>query len=141
LPTRLGRRRSASCADHQVTRGNNALQLGIAAVSARLADGTLRVVEGACPNLLAEACLYRYPEDVEARGENPLDEHNHALAALRYLISRLDARRMARRTQGCVPTPGKETEEGEVAKVAEMSKQRQLQHLWMHPGCWTSWGS
>jgi hypothetical protein len=27
--------------------------------------------------------------------ETPLDEHNHALAALRYLISRLDERRMA----------------------------------------------
>jgi hypothetical protein len=29
-------------------------------------------------------------------GENPIDEHNHALAALRYLVSRLDARFIAR---------------------------------------------
>ncbi len=29
-------------------------------------------------------------------GEAPEDEHNHALAALRYLVSRLDARQMAR---------------------------------------------
>jgi hypothetical protein len=78
------------CADRQVTRGINTLQLGIAAVSARLADGGLRVVEGACPNLLAEACLYRHPEKGEGDSENPLDEHNHALAALRYLVSRID---------------------------------------------------
>ena len=29
-----------------------------------------------------------------------MDEHNHALAALRYLISRLDARQMARNRHG-----------------------------------------
>jgi hypothetical protein len=29
-------------------------------------------------------------------GENPVDDHNHALAALRYLISRLDAHFIAR---------------------------------------------
>src|SRR5947208_6479610 len=71
--------------------GNNARQMGIAAVSGRLQDGRLRIVQGACPNLLAEAGLYRFGD-----GETPENEHNHALDALRYLISRLDARRMAR---------------------------------------------
>jgi hypothetical protein len=33
----------------------------------------------------------------ERRAENPVDENNHALAALRYLISRLDARHMVKR--------------------------------------------
>jgi hypothetical protein len=61
---------------------------GIAAVSARLENGTLKVAEGACANLLSEARLYRYGE--EAGGEVPIDEHNHALAALRYLVSGLD---------------------------------------------------
>ena len=32
--------------------------------------------------------LYRYDEDGD--GEVPIDDHNHALAALRYLISGLD---------------------------------------------------
>ncbi|MBV8431055.1 MAG: hypothetical protein JO244_07835 [Solirubrobacterales bacterium] len=32
-------------------------------MSARLEDGRLRVVERTCPNLLAEAGLYRYGED------------------------------------------------------------------------------
>jgi hypothetical protein len=81
-----------------VRRGDNAIATGIAAVSARLQAGTLRVVEGCCPNLLAEAGLYRYGDSpTDRRGEVPVDEHNHALAALRYLISRLDARRLARR--------------------------------------------
>jgi hypothetical protein len=92
------------CAGLIVREGDNALRPGIAAVTARLENGTLRVVEGRCPNLLAEAALYRYsdgPRDQYA--EVPLDEHNHALAALRYLISRLDARHMARLRSGRRP--------------------------------------
>ncbi len=81
-----------------VREGDNALRPGIAAVSARLENGTLRVVKGCCPSLLAEAELYRYDEGPrERRGEAPVDEHNHALAALRYLIGQLDARWMARK--------------------------------------------
>jgi hypothetical protein len=80
-----------------ISRGSNARQVGIAAVSARLEGGTLRVLAGRCPNLLREAGLYRYsPEQEDRRSEAPLDEHNHALGALRYLVSRLDAGRMAR---------------------------------------------
>jgi hypothetical protein len=93
------------CAGFAVREGNNALRPGIAAVSARLESGTLRVVEGCCPNLLAEAALYRYSDDPrDRRAEVPLDEYNHALAALRYLVSRLDARRMAR-TRPAGPPP------------------------------------
>jgi hypothetical protein len=85
------------CAGLVVRAGDNALRPGIAAVSARLENGTLRVLEGSCPNLLAEAALYRYSDEAGDRhAEAPVDEHNHALAALRYLVSRLDARQMAR---------------------------------------------
>jgi hypothetical protein len=52
--------------------------------AARLKSGTLRAVQGACPNLLREAALYCYSDDpTDRRSETPLDEHNHALAALR----------------------------------------------------------
>ena len=78
-----------------VAPGKNALRLGIASVQSRLEERTLRILKGRCPNLLAEAGLYRYDDSSKEGSENPLDEHNHALAALRYLISRLDARRMA----------------------------------------------
>jgi hypothetical protein len=67
-------------------KGNNAIRNGIAAINARLNAGTLRVVKGACPNLLKEAGLYRY----QSEGEEPVDDHNHALAALRYLVSAID---------------------------------------------------
>jgi hypothetical protein len=71
----------------KVAKGINDLRAGIAAVSARLEHGTLKVLEGRCPNLLAEAELYCYSDDPRERhAEIPIDEHNHALAALRYLI-------------------------------------------------------
>jgi hypothetical protein len=96
-----------------VRRGNNDIRAGIAAVSARLRTGRLKVKRDACPELLTEARLYRYPSAAEraVSGEIPVDEHNHALAALRYLISRLDAHFIARlrmrpnRGSGVPPLP------------------------------------
>jgi hypothetical protein len=63
-----------------------------------LRTGRLRVHATACPELVRESRLYRYPSEQERAlvGENPVDEHNHALGALRYLISRLDAHRLAK---------------------------------------------
>jgi hypothetical protein len=85
------------CAGFAVCKGTSAIEAGIAAVSARLQNGTLRVLAGRCPNLLREAALYRYGGAEGGRhSEKPVDEDNHALAALRYLVSRIDARRMAR---------------------------------------------
>jgi hypothetical protein len=85
-------------AGHKVARGRNDIRLGIQAVTARLRLGRLKVVAHACPNLIAESKLYRWPDDAERalHGENPLDEHNHALAALRYLVAKIDSRFIAR---------------------------------------------
>jgi hypothetical protein len=92
------------CAGFAVREGSNALRPGIAAVSARVENGTLRVLEGRCPNLLYEASLYRYSDALgERQAEVPVDEHNHALAALRYLVSKLDERQMARNRTGRRP--------------------------------------
>ncbi len=81
-----------------VRAGDNDIRPGIAAVTARLRTGRLKVHGRACPNLLAESRLYRYPTASERalHGENPIDADNHALAALRYLVSRIDVRFMAR---------------------------------------------
>jgi len=85
------------CAGFRVRPGINAIRPGIAAVSARIEAGTLKVLEGRCPHLVSESMLYRHSDDAnERRAEIPLDEHNHALAALRYLIMRIDARRTAK---------------------------------------------
>jgi hypothetical protein len=96
-PSGANEREELRWAGFKVREGSNSLRPGIAAVSARLEDGGLRVLEGRCPNLLAEAGLYRYgDEGGERNAETPVDEHNHALAALRYLISGLDRRKLAR---------------------------------------------
>lgn len=109
------------CAGFVVRPGNNALRPGIAAVSARLENGTLRVLAGRCPNLLAEAELYRYSADPQERNaEVPLDDHNHALAALRYLISRLDERHQARSR----PSAGEEDQPPTDAKSPPRSAAR-----------------
>ena len=50
-------------------------------ISARIEDGALRVLEGRCPNLVAESGLYAYGETDDRRGEVPADQHNRALAA------------------------------------------------------------
>jgi phage terminase large subunit len=85
-------------AGFKVIKANNDVRAGIAAVTARLQTQRLRVHEQRCPNLLSEARLYRYPSPSESAflGENPVDRDNHALAALRYLISHLDAGYLAR---------------------------------------------
>ena len=81
-----------------ITHADNARKLGIAAVRARLESGRLRVLEGTCPNLLAEASLYRY--DPNSASEEPLKEHDHTMDALRYLVSRVDTHHIARLRHG-----------------------------------------
>jgi hypothetical protein len=92
-----------------VRRGTNDIRAGIAAVHARIQTGRLKVVKRRCPNLLAEAKLYRYPtrRDGQAASEVPIDDHNHALAAVRYLVSRLDEAFIARfrKRPGAEPPP------------------------------------
>jgi Terminase large subunit, T4likevirus-type, N-terminal len=98
-------------AGFKVLKGRNDIRAGIAAVTARLQTGRLRVHAQRCPNLLNEARLYRYPEQLsvascqlsdrkrmttDSYSENPVDQDNHALAALRYLVSRLDAHYLAK---------------------------------------------
>jgi hypothetical protein len=60
-----------------VRRGKNELRPGIAAVAARTENGELKILAGKCPQLLAEAELYRYADDApDGRAEAPVDEHN-----------------------------------------------------------------
>jgi hypothetical protein len=42
--------------------------------------------------LIRESGLYRYPtlEEKRLQGENPIDENNHALGALRYMVAGID---------------------------------------------------
>jgi hypothetical protein len=104
-PAGAGERSELTCAGFKVRRAINAVRSGIAAVSARLETGRLRIQQGRCDNLLEEAQLYCYDNSQEGKGEKPLNEHNHALDALRYLVNTLDARTLAgRRPRPTEPT-------------------------------------
>jgi hypothetical protein len=112
--------------------GFNDIRLGIAAVTARLRTGRLKVHVTACPNLVQESRLYRYPTARERalHGEEPIDAHNHALAALRYLVSRLDARFIARLRR---PFSRDALAEREPARSAAASRVND----WNNPNLWT----
>ena len=66
-----------------VRAGTNDIRAGIAAVTARIRTGRLKVLRGACPHLLSEARLYRYAGVAEdaAASELPVDAQPR-LAAL-----------------------------------------------------------
>jgi hypothetical protein len=84
-------------AGYVIRKANNDRELGITAVRGRVENHGLRICEGWCPNLLAEAQLYRYAEQEEGRGrEKPEDGYDHAMDALRYLVVSLDRHRVAR---------------------------------------------
>jgi hypothetical protein len=99
----------------------NDVMPGIAAVTARLRTGRLKVFNG-CKNLIRESGLYRYPtlEEKRIQSENPIDENNHALSALRYLIAGVDRVRevqAAKRTykEEAAPVPVPEDPESHAA--------------------------
>jgi hypothetical protein len=66
---------------------------GIDLVTERIRTGRLKVVRSACMPLIREAGMYRY--DPEKRSDNPVDDDNHAMDAMRYLIVGLDRGRQA----------------------------------------------
>jgi hypothetical protein len=113
--------------------GFNDIRLGIAAVTARIRTGRLKIDAAACPNLAKEAGLYRYPSPRERfsrgeqgeLGETPIDDHNHALGALRYLVAGLDAHFIAR-LRGTNAKP-----------QAASAKQQDGHDSWNNPNLWT----
>ena len=80
--------------------------------------------------VLAEAQLYRYSDDAtDKRAETPVDDNNHALAALRYLVTKLDAGRNIR-------TGRAETPEDKARKRAEREQQQQREWLSLGNEAW-----
>ena len=69
------------------------------------------MLAGACPNLLEEAGLYRYDPADKGRSEHPLKEYDHSMDALRYLVTMIDVRRMAKirkQPSAAAPAPAAE---------------------------------
>ena len=79
-------------------KGTGSIEEGINLVHQRIRRGGLKIVrlneKVLCPQLLAEAETYHYPtKDEESTGDKPVGEGDHALDALRYLVSMIDRRR------------------------------------------------
>jgi phage terminase large subunit len=98
----------------KIRKGDNDVPTGVAAVAARLQTGRLKVRETTCENLIGEAKLYRR----EGNSEIPLKENDHALDALRYLVSRIDARYMARLRKERHPEGREDGQGGETPEEA-----------------------
>jgi hypothetical protein len=81
------------CAGFTIQRADNAQNPGISAVQTGIEAGKLKIIGSACPNLISESELYQY----ELGSDKPAKEYDHALDALRYLIFKLDAKRLARK--------------------------------------------
>jgi hypothetical protein len=81
------------CAGFTIQKADKAQTSGITAVQTRIEAGKLKIIGSACPNLVSESELYQYEEG----GDTPAKEYDHALDALRYLIYKLDAKRLARK--------------------------------------------
>jgi hypothetical protein len=103
-PAGANERAELRCADFLVLKAVNSIRPGIAAVTARIQSARLRIIEGKCPNLLLEAGLYHY-DPRQPLDETPVDEDNHALDALRYLIATIDIHRQARPPAGAESAP------------------------------------
>lgn len=66
------------------------IETGIAAVTSRIQTGRLRILKPRCPNTLKESQLYIRDEE-NAKGKRPpVDNHNHAMDAIRGLVVWID---------------------------------------------------
>ena len=69
--------------------------------------------------------MYRWGEAEERRAEVPVDENNHALAALRYLIATLDRNSLTKRLSKAVPVA-----EGPIKTPAELAVEERARRYW-----------
>jgi hypothetical protein len=103
-----GQREELRAAGFAIRPAKAAVRAGIAAVQNRIRNGTLRILEGACPNLLEEASLYRWDDAPnETRSEDPRDGYDHGMDSMRYMIFSIDRGKVARlASAGPPPTDG-----------------------------------
>jgi hypothetical protein len=76
-------------AGFNVRKGINDKAFGINLVTRWLRSGRLKIVRSLCPNLCSEAPRYRYAgaKDGLPQSEEPVNEFNHGMDALRYRFS------------------------------------------------------
>jgi hypothetical protein len=85
----------------------------------------------ACPNLLREAELYCYaPDAASRRAETPLDSNNHALDALRYVITSIDERKLRRKPKVIAGPDAAKTEEKKERKWLRYDNEALWTPIW-----------
>jgi phage terminase large subunit len=81
---------------HKVIKAKKAIKVGIDAVNARILSGRLKILDNRCPAIAFESANYAYTDDEDDPGSDiPIDENNHAMDALRYMIMGIDGRKAA----------------------------------------------
>jgi hypothetical protein len=119
-------RAEMTLAGHEALMGTNDIRGGIARVREWLALGFIKIMPGACRNLLEEAQRYRYDTDPRHSRSEPVDEYNHGMAALRYLVMGLP------RPKGRVQV--EKTLAAEEKQAAEI--QARKRYLWETQAVW-----
>jgi hypothetical protein len=94
-------------------------------VQTRIESGTLKIIGSACPNLVSESELYQYEEG----SDKPAKDFDHAIDAVRYLISKLDAKRLARK-KWFWQRDGKETGGGGTTGTSEAGGEK-VERPWL----------
>ena len=74
-------------------KGAGSIEYGIDLLTHRIKTGKLKIVRGVVKSLIQEADRYRYDVDDDGEGKGKLKGADHALDALRYLITGLDRKR------------------------------------------------
>src|SRR3990167_5980685 len=74
----------------EVIKGKDSVKSGIQSIREMLIRGDL-LINRRCVNLISEFEMYSYDEEQSERNEqeNPIKQHDHALDALRYIVSSL----------------------------------------------------
>ncbi len=83
----------------EVVKGKDSIKTGINVLRELFKANRLRI-HRKCINLISELETYSYPDKREGKNEdeNPADENNHALDALRYAITSQQSTRKAEAT-------------------------------------------
>ncbi|MBK9284987.1 MAG: hypothetical protein IPM51_11830 [Sphingobacteriaceae bacterium] len=81
---------------HLVAKAEKNILAGINAVNHRIYTDRLKIVSNRCKAVVAESEMYKYPDEEDKMGGDvPIDDFNHAMDALRYMIMGIDRKRAA----------------------------------------------
>ena len=82
-PDRLEEMRRAGLYPREVNKGKGSIIKGIDVVRSLIRENRFKVFN-TCPHTIDEFSVYHYPEEGSSRDEEPVDEYNDALSAIRY---------------------------------------------------------